>query len=43
MNMLHPGIYEQLFNHTLHQELESIAAERKSVMSVDPADAAEVL
>ncbi len=41
--MLHPGLYEQLINHTLHQELESIPAERKSVSPVDPAEAAEVL
>ena len=43
MNMLHPGLYEQLINHTLRQELESIPSERKSVAPVDPAEAAEVL
>ena len=41
--MVHFGLYEQLINHTLRQELESIPAERKSVAPVDPAEAAEVL
>ncbi len=41
--MLHPGLYEQLINHTLRQELDTIPPERKSVMPVDPAEAAEVL
>ncbi len=41
--MLHPGLYEQLINRTLRQELDSIPAERKSVVPVDPAEAAEVL
>ena len=41
--MLHPGLYEQLINYTLRQELETIPPERKSVMPVDPAEAAEVL
>ncbi len=30
--MLHPGLYEQLINRALRQELESIPVERKSVM-----------
>ena len=41
--MLHPGLYEQLINRALRQELEAIPAERKSVAPVDPAEAAEVL
>ncbi len=41
--MLHPGLYEQLINHTLRQALDNIPPERKSVMPVDPAEAAEVL
>lgn len=41
--MLHSGLYEQLINRTLRQELESIPTERKSVMPVDLAEAAEVL
>ena len=41
--MLHPGLYEQLINHTLRQELESIPPERKVIASVDPAEAAEML
>ena len=41
--MLHPGLYEQLINRALRQELDTIPAERKSVMPVDPAEAAEVL
>ena len=41
--MLHPGLYEQLINRTLRQELDTIPAERKSVTPVDPAEAAEVL
>lgn len=41
--MLHPGFYEQLINHTLRQELETIPAEPKSVTPVDPAEPAEVL
>ena len=40
---LHPGLYEQLINRALRQELDSIPPERKSVMPVDPAEAAEVL
>lgn len=40
---LHPGLYEQLINRVLRQELEAIPAERKSVAPVDPAEAAEVL
>ena len=41
--MLYPGLYEQLINHTLRQELEAIPPERKSVAPVDPAEVAEVL
>jgi len=41
--MLNPGLYEQLINRALCQELESIPAERKSVAPVDPAEAAEML
>ena len=41
--MLHPGLYEQLINHALREELDTIPAERKSVSPVDPAEAAEVL
>ena len=41
--MVHFGLYEQLINHTLRQELDTIPPERKSVMPVDPAEAAEVL
>jgi len=41
--MLHPGLYEQLINRALRQELDTIPPERKSVMPVDPAEAAEVL
>ena len=41
--MLHPGLYEQLINRALRQELESVPPERKSVAPVDPAEAAEVL
>ena len=41
--MLHPGLYEQLINHTLRRELDVIPPERKSVAPVDPAEAAEVL
>ena len=41
--MFHPGLYEQLINRALRQELDSIPPERKSVMPVDPAEAAEVL
>ena len=41
--MLHPGLYEQLINRALRQELDAIPAERKSVSPVDPAEAAEVL
>ena len=41
--MLHPGLYEQLINRALRQELESVPPERKSVSPVDPAEASEVL
>ena len=41
--MLHPGLYEQLINRALRQELDTIPAERKAIASVDPAEAAEVL
>ena len=41
--MLPPGLYEQLINHNLRQELDTVPAERKSVMPVDPAEATEVL
>ena len=41
--MLHPGLYEQLINRALRQELDSIPAKRKSFAPVDPAEAAEVL
>ena len=41
--MLYPGLYEQLINRALRQELDTIPAERKSIASVDPAEAAEVL
>ena len=41
--MLHPGLYEQLINRALRQELEMIPEARKAVASVDPAEAAEVL
>ena len=41
--MLHPGLYEQLINRALRQELDTIPAERKSIAPVDPAEAAEVL
>ena len=41
--MLHPGLYEQLINRALRQELDTIPPERKSVTPVDPAEAAEVL
>lgn len=41
--MLHPGLYEQLINYTLRQDLDAIPPERKSIMPVDPAEAAEVL
>ena len=43
MNMLHTGLYEQLINRTLRQELDAIPPERKSVEPVDPSEAAEVL
>lgn len=43
IHMLHPGLYEQLINRALRQELDAISAERKAVASVDPAEAAEVL
>ena len=41
--MLHPGLYEQLINRALRQELDTIPPECKSLMPVDPAEAAEVL
>lgn len=41
--MLHPGLYEQLINRALRQELDAIPAERKAIASVDPAEAADVL
>ena len=41
--MLHSGLYEQLINRALRQELDAIPAERKAIASVDPAEAAEVL
>ena len=41
--MLHPGLYEQLINRALRQELDAIPDERKAIASVDPAEAAEVL
>ena len=40
--MLHPGLYEQLINRALRQELDTIPPERKSVAPVDPAEAAEM-
>lgn len=43
ITLLHPGLYEQLINHALLQELDAIPAERKAITSVDPAEAAEVL
>lgn len=41
--MLNPGLYEQLINRTLRQELDTISPERKSVAPVDPAEVADVL
>ncbi len=41
--MLNPGLYEQLINRALRQELDAIPSERKAIASVDPAEAAEVL
>ena len=41
--MLNPGLYEQLINRALRQELDTIPPERKSVAPVDPAEAAEML
>ena len=41
--MLHPGLYEQLINRALRQELDAIPSERKTVISVGPTEAAEVL
>lgn len=41
--MIHSGLYEQLIKHTLRQKLDTIPPERKSIMPVDPAEAAEVL
>ncbi len=41
--MLHPGLYEQLINRALRQELDTVPPERKSVAPVDPAEVADVL
>ena len=41
--MLHLGFYEQPINRALRQELDTVPPERKSVASVDPAEAAEML
>ena len=41
--MLHPGLYKQLINRALCQELDAIPSERKTVIPVDPTEATEVL
>lgn len=41
--MLHPGLYEQVINHTVTHELAEIPEARKTVAPIDPAEAAKVL
>ena len=41
--MLHPGLYEQVVNHTLNSELAEIPEARKSLVPIDQAEASKVL
>lgn len=41
--MLHPGLYEQVVNHTLNSELAEIPEARKSLVPIDQVEASKVL
>ncbi len=41
--MLHPGLYEQVVNHTLNSEFAEIPEARKSLVPIDQAEASKVL
>ena len=41
--MLHPGLYEQIINHQLTDELAGIPEARKSIAPIDKAGASKVL
>lgn len=41
--MLHPGLYEQVINHTLNSELSEVPEVRKSTAPIDTAEASKVL
>ena len=43
MDMLHPGLYEQVINNALTSELSGIPDARKSIAPIDKAEAAKVL
>ena len=41
--MLHPGLYEQVINNAVAEELSSVAEARKAVAPIDAAEASKVL
>ncbi|MCF0146127.1 MAG: NgoFVII family restriction endonuclease, partial [Eubacterium sp.] len=41
--MLHPGLYEQVINNTVAEELSSVAEARKAVAPIDAAETSKVL
>ena len=41
--MLHPGLYEQVINKQLQNELSEVSEARKSVAPIDKAEASKVL
>ena len=43
MDMLHPGLYEQVINNALTSELSDIPDARKSIAPIDKAEAPKVL